>query len=74
MDFSVWRQSNDRSKMKAHASCGLNVARVANEDIRQEFGLRVSNQDLCDLATVRECNRKTLNEIATGLFEAVSKK
>lgn len=57
--------------MKAHATSGPNVvARVAYEDIRREFGVRVSNEELCDLATIRQCNRTTLSEIATNLFAA----
>ena len=57
--------------MKAHSTSAPNVvARVTYEDIRREFGVRVSNEELCDLATVRQCNRATLSEIATGLFGA----
>jgi hypothetical protein len=71
MDFPVWRQSSERTKMKAHATSGPNVvARVVCEDIRREFNVRVSNKELSDLATIRHCNRRTLSEIATGLFEA----
>src|SRR5208283_7587 len=47
------------------------VARVACEDIRQEFAVpHASNELLCDLATQREANRKTLSEIANSLFDA----
>jgi hypothetical protein len=71
MDFPKWTQSSDRRKMKAHATSGPNVAaRAAYEDIRREFGVRASNEELCQLATIRQCNRTTLSEIATALFEA----
>jgi hypothetical protein len=47
------------------------VARVACEDIRQEFGLPgVSKELLCARANARVTNKKTLSEIATSLFEA----
>jgi hypothetical protein len=45
-------------------------ARVALEDIRKEFGVRVPDELLHDLASQREVNRRTLSEIATNLFEA----
>jgi hypothetical protein len=53
-------------------STGVCAARVAFKDIREEFAVsyRVSNEDLCDLATIRGVNHKTLSEIANRLFEA----
>jgi hypothetical protein len=73
IDFWKWRVSNeDPTKMVSLSSCpvGVCAARVTCEDIRHEFGIRVSNDILYDLATTREANRRTLSEIATSLFEA----
>jgi hypothetical protein len=50
-------------------SAGVCAARVNCEDIRQEFGVRLSNEDLRTLA-IREANRTTLSEIAASLFKA----
>ncbi|MFY9987491.1 MAG: hypothetical protein WAK31_22230 [Chthoniobacterales bacterium] len=73
IDFWKWRVSNeDPTKMVSLSTCpvGVCAARLTCEEIRREFGVRVSNKILCDLATIRETNRRTLSEIATSLFEA----
>jgi hypothetical protein len=49
---------------------GVYAATVACEDIRQEFGVDVSNKLLRELATIRETNRSTLSEIADSLVDA----
>jgi hypothetical protein len=53
-----------------NAAAVLCFARVACEDIRQEFGVRGSNEVLCELANGRVINRELLREIANRLFEA----
>jgi hypothetical protein len=72
MNFALWRLSREPNKIVSFSasSAGVCVARVACEDIRQEFGVQVSNEDLCDLATIRGTNNETLSEIANRLFEA----
>ena len=72
MNFAVWRLSREPTKIVSFSasSAGVCAARVACEDIRQEFGVQVSNEDLCDLATIRGTNNETLSEIANRRFEA----
>src|SRR5260221_3356337 len=73
MNFAVWKLSEDATKilLVSGSSAGVCVARIACEDIRQEFGVpRASNELLHELARVRETNRKTLSEIANSLFKA----
>jgi hypothetical protein len=72
MEFAVASYlSKDGEKLLlfSNDARGVYAATVACEDIRQEFGVRVSNMLLRDLATIRECNRRTLSEIANRLFE-----
>jgi hypothetical protein len=52
-----------------NAAAVLCFARVGCEDIRQEFGVRASNEVLCELANGRVINRELLREIANRLFE-----
>jgi len=63
MDFALWRLSEtDLTKMVSYsADAGGCAARVA---FRQEFGVRTSNEVLCQLATQRGANWKTLSEKA----------
>ena len=60
VDFWKWRVSNeDPTKMVSLSTClmGVCAARLTCKDIRHEFGIRVSNDILCDLVTIRETNR-----------------
>jgi hypothetical protein len=70
MDFMVGGYLSKDGTQILLFSASVCVARVACEDIRQEFGVRLSNEDLLQLASVREVNKRTLSEIANSLFEA----
>jgi hypothetical protein len=73
MNFGKWKLNEDATKMLSFtaSAAGVCVARVACEDIRQKFAVpHASNELLCDLATQREANSKTLSEIANSLFDA----
>lgn len=72
MNFSVWRLSDDSTKilLVSAGPSGVCVVRVACEDIRQEFGVRASNELLYEVARARVINREILSEIANSLFEA----
>ena len=70
MDFAVRPGFSEDGKKIVLVAQGGYFARVALEDIRKEFGFRVQDELLHDLASQREVNRRTLSEIATKLFEA----
>ena len=70
MDFAVRPGFSEDGKKIVLVAQGRYFARVALEDIRKEFGFRVQDELLHDLASQREVNRRTLSEIATKLFEA----
>src|SRR5271166_3812438 len=71
MNFWVWKLSEDKIvSYYPNAEAVLCFARVACEDIRQEFGVRASNEVLCERANGRVTNRELLREIANSLFEA----
>jgi hypothetical protein len=70
MDFAVRPGFSEDGKRIVLVAQGGYFARVALEDIRKEFGVRVPDELLHDLASQGEVNRRTLSEIATSLFEA----
>lgn len=70
MDFAVRPVFSKSGEKIVLVAQGGYFARVALEDIRKEFGVRVSDELLHDLARQREVNRRTLSEIATDLFQA----
>jgi hypothetical protein len=70
MDFAVRSGFSEDGKKIVLVAQGGYFARVTLEDIRKEFGVRVPDELLHDLASQREVNRRTLSEIATNLFEA----
>jgi hypothetical protein len=72
MEFAVAGYlSKDGNKilLLSNDARGVYAATVVCEDLRQEFGVDVSNKLLRELATIRETNQRTLSEIANHLFE-----
>jgi hypothetical protein len=71
MNFAVRRLSDNSTKilLVSASPAGACVARVACEDIRQEFGVRESNELLYEVARARVTNREILSQIANSLFE-----
>jgi hypothetical protein len=70
MDFAVRPGFSEDGKKIVLVAQGGYFARVALEDIPEEFRVLASDDLLHELASQREVNRTTLSEIATKLFEA----
>lgn len=75
MNFWVWKLREGKIfSYSPNAEGVLCFAEIACENIRKEFGVRASNEVLCELANGRVVNRELLREIANSLFKAVKGK
>src|SRR5271165_7119732 len=71
MNFWVWKLREGKIvSYSPNAEGVLCFAEIACENIRKEFGVRASNEVLCELANGRVVNRELLREIANSLFRA----